>query len=204
MTTETQKLEEMEDFLEYILTQFYDEEEEYAEDLIIELILSLPEDINWLGLWLDKDEYGFGEYVTNPKTLKLTDKEIEARFEKGKYSIFDPNQDKDFEDWLKQNNTGFTRASVMKYCSSKFKPEQLPGLETHKWLHKNPLNEAPKNLKDGGCYYLPGAILRDKDGVWSLQFCTWDPDPKYDLYLFDFISPVDSWWNSNEYVLVFT
>lgn len=172
MTTETERLASIEDFLKDFYTHWYGEKT--VKQLILQPILSLPKDVDWQGLRKDMNKSKFSKYIANPEVLKLTDKQIEAKFEQGKYIIFNPNTDNDFKNWLKQNNKGFTKASVMEYCSKKFKPINLPGLETHKWIHENQ-DKIPAGLKDGNWHYFLGTVLPGRcSDSWKSTCGSWE------------------------------
>lgn len=160
MITETQKLAELEDLLAdpSLRNQNHDK------------AIQIFRNIKWSDLAKEEAKGGC-KIITNPATWNLNDEEIKEKFEKGKYSIFDPIKDKDFQYWLKQSNKDFTIASVMEYCSQKFKPSNLPGLETYRWLYNNP-DKIPEKLKDGCQYILPGAAFMLYDR-WELASGHW-------------------------------
>jgi hypothetical protein len=125
-----------------------------------------PRDIKWQDIVKASDDAKeFGKYITNPETALLDYEKLNAP------EIYNPNEDKDLDKWLKKNKLNKTRESVMQYVAEKFSDTHyLPGIEYQKYLFQNQKKKGviPKELKDGNWYFFPGAAFRGSDGRWRV------------------------------------
>lgn len=131
-----------------------------------------PRDIKWQDIVKASDDAKeFGKYITNPETALLDYEKLNAP------EIYNPNEDKDLDKWLKKNKLNKTRESVMQYVAEKFSDTHyLPGIEYQKYLFQNQKKKGviPKELKDGNWYFFPGAAFRNSDGDWDVPYGYWN------------------------------
>ena len=110
----------------------------------------------------------FSKYITNPETAFLNYESL------GKPQIFNPNEDQDYQNWLKQEGRENTVNSVMDYVHETFgDTHHLPGIEYQKYLFENQ-DKIPETLKDGKFHYFPGSAFRYSDGYWSVPLGSWN------------------------------
>ncbi len=106
-----------------------------------------------------KDVAKFGEYTMNPDTVGMNYKE-----KKPKAKILD----------LKEL-IGKPGSEVMKAVVEKYSLQyHIPGLEYEKYLFENPEVLEELELKDGIVYYLPGSVLCDYKGDFSVPCVYWN------------------------------
>lgn len=120
-----------------------------------EVRLENPDRIDYGTLSQDIDAGKFGEYTLNPDTQGID-------FEKAKPLVIDLPQ-----------FVGKKRHEVMKHIVDTYgATHHIPGIEYWKWILENQ-DKAPQSLKDGNWHFLPGSVLRGRDGRWSVPFVEW-------------------------------
>ncbi len=146
-----------------------------------QLTLETPDQIDWSFYESDKVQgiqlrsiKNF-DYITNPATLRFSSNKVEKRsqeiFKKSQFTLFSPYESKDFQDWQEKNNKELTIATVMEYCAGAFPARCLPGIETFRWLLKNP-KSIFKNKYFTPTLFFPGTIFRDPVfGAWYVLAC---------------------------------
>lgn len=128
-----------------------------ATKVKISLIATSVADLDYEVKEKDVDSLKIGEYTINSEIVGLN-------YEGGELKIEIP-------DLLR---VGGSRISeVMTYIVQAYGAQyHLPGFEYGKYLLENP-EKVPEKLKNGKSYYLPGSLIRNQNGVWSLPAVSW-------------------------------
>lgn len=122
-----------------------------------EAILIRPGTQDYEALSESTEPTEFGRYTLNPETQGLD-------FEKHK--AFVP----DLSAWNDKPLHEVVRYVMDTYGDRYY----VPGIEYWKWLYENPGKNPPGvDLKDGKWYFLPGSVLRNRDGRWSVPCADW-------------------------------